>query len=163
MVSLPCCDFFRTDYKAGALPRFEKCTIGCLVHEVRRATNLYHGICINGREEWYFCKQASSNYGVGDYCKTPDGDGEFVKCTYDADIVIVPNRYNNTNQRNVVLPRASDFGGKIIEVIDNAYTNGQSIGNIVVSAADGGYFSAPVFRSGVTQIGGLGLQPDGIQ
>jgi len=38
MVSLPCYDFFWTEYKAGAYRGFEKCSIGCLIHEVRTPT-----------------------------------------------------------------------------------------------------------------------------
>ena len=36
MASLPCCDFFRTDCKAGAYRGLGKCSIGCLIHEVRK-------------------------------------------------------------------------------------------------------------------------------
>ena len=36
MSSLPCCDFFRTDCKAGAYRGLGKCSIGCLIHEVRK-------------------------------------------------------------------------------------------------------------------------------
>ena len=36
MVSLPRYDFFRTDCKARAYRGLEKCSIGCLIHEVRK-------------------------------------------------------------------------------------------------------------------------------
>ena len=94
-----------------------------------------------------------ANFTVGSYYTLEQirhlSDGEvssgedMVACTYDADIVIVPNRFNNSNTRYVKLPCAKDFEGKIIEVIDNAYVSTSSItmGNINVAAADNGYFS----------------------
>ena len=136
-----------------------------------RANNLYHGVCIVGQEEYRYCTQSFlttysseewiGNFTLGNYyteaqARALSGDDVGVEsmtpCTYAADIAIVPNRYNNSNTRYVYLPCAEDFEGKIVEVIDNAYTNGQTMGNIVVRAVDGGDFGSGIWSSGVERL-----------
>jgi hypothetical protein len=141
-----------------------------------RAKNLFHGVCIVNKTKYstkmYYCRSLQTMidndalegwndhtlYSVGNYYEwnaereaghygtPPDG---FVPCTYDADIVITPNLYNNIQDRNVYLPCAKDFEGKIVEVIDDAYTNGQTMGSIIVRAADEGKFGGGIDENGV--------------
>lgn len=142
-----------------------------------KADNFFHGVCIVGKEKYYYCTQDFvdwyddpdeypwiTNFTLGAYYtlsqirelsngEVGSGGHGMIACTYMADIVICPNLYNNTAPRYVTLPRAEDFEGKIVEVIDNAYTNGQAIGDIVVNAVDGGEFGGGIWSSGVTRLG----------
>lgn len=64
----------------------------------------------------------------------------FVPCTGPADIVAIPNTANDTGDITIVLPCASDFDGKIVEIVDTRYTQPSSsyyIGNLFVRQADG--------------------------
>lgn len=64
----------------------------------------------------------------------------FVPCTGPADIVAIPNTANDTGDITIVLPCASDFDGKIVEIVDTRYTQPSSsyyIGNLLVRQADG--------------------------
>lgn len=134
-----------------------------------KADNLFHGICIVGQEQWGYCtaewletydtEDWVGNFTAGSYYTSDqiyaltggeiDGFGGMTTCTHAADIVIMPNLHNNSSTRKVRLPCAKDFGGKIVEVIDNAYSNGQTMGSIVVSAVDGGRFSNGIGSDGV--------------
>lgn len=134
-----------------------------------KADSLFHGICIVGQEQWGYCtaewletydtEDWVGNFTAGSYYTSDqiyaltggdiDGFGGMTTCTHAADIIIVPNLHNNSSTRYVRLPCAKDFGGKIVEVIDNAYSNGQTIGSIVVSAVDGGRFSNGIGSDGV--------------
>jgi hypothetical protein len=141
-----------------------------------RARNLFHGVCIVGKEEYFYCTQTFldaydteawiDEFTLGEYYTSEQiyelsnhsiGDGivanGMVACTCMADIVICPNLYNNSDPRYVKLPCSKDFEGKIVEVIDNAYTNGQAIGDIIVKAVDGGDFGGGIWSSGVARIG----------
>lgn len=143
-----------------------------------RAKNLFHGVCVNGMEEYAYCYISfidylnsdddlsvyADNFNVGKYYTdddirqlTDDNVGieaqGLTRCTYDADIVIVPNRYNNSSTRYVYLPRAQDFAGKVVEVYDNAYANGYTMGDIVVRAVADGKFGSGVYPSGISNMG----------
>ena len=64
----------------------------------------------------------------------------FVPCTGPADIVAIPNTANDTGDITIILPCASDFDGKIVEIVDTRYTQPSSsyyIGNLLVRQADG--------------------------
>lgn len=131
--------------------------------------NLYHDICVAGQEKYAYLSDGTffwdyedcdwvSNFRLGGYYTEEQAralsDGQvgidsMDKCTYDADIVVVPNMPNTSGVRHVCLPCASDFEGKMVEVIDNAYTNGQPMGDIRVHAADGGDFGGGIWSGGV--------------
>ena len=63
----------------------------------------------------------------------------FVPCTGPADIVVIPNTANDTGDITVILPLASDYDGKIVEIVDTRYTQPSSsyyVGNLLVKQAD---------------------------
>ena len=145
-----------------------------------RAKNFYHNVCVDGRETYGYLTQGFKDYYegtedweqwlsrfvVGNYYTAEQiselSNGKIdsglqatgiIACTYDADVVLVPNRYNNSTDRNIAFPRAADFAGKIIEVIDCAYTDGDVMGNINITAVDGGRFANGVWSSGIMPTG----------
>ena len=64
----------------------------------------------------------------------------FVPCIGPADIVVIPNTANDTGDITIILPLASDYDGKIVEIVDTRYTQPSSsyyVGNLFVKQADG--------------------------
>jgi hypothetical protein len=69
-------------------------------------------------------------------------DPFFLECVGNADIVIIPNSYNNTSDINIYLPIAGDFPNKIIEIYDYRYMNSNpdsNFGVVSVTPINGGY------------------------
>lgn len=128
-----------------------------------RASNFFHRVCVWGTSKGrtyyvaYTAEEAAAfkeNGGL-DYPYTPgayitDDDvtaagGEstgLVKCTGYADIVIVLGGLatNADGYREVMLPRAADMEGKIVELYDGSY-NPDSDSQLDAKAVDGGNFT----------------------
>lgn len=63
----------------------------------------------------------------------------FVPCTGPADIIVIPNTANDTGNITITLPLASDYDGKIVEIVDARYTQPSTnnhVGNLFVEQAD---------------------------
>lgn len=177
---MPCYTYFKDDdprvegYGISSYPKFRPIlAIDALtgdsvlgntyVEGTVKATNLYHGVCVNGAEEWVYVSYETDatielGWAVGTYHQSsalPDGT---IRCTYSADVVICPNLYNNTNQRTITLPKASDFQGKMVEVYDCAYTNSQyPVGDIGVVSVDNNGPDAGLYkRNGIITWSGAG-------
>lgn len=130
-----------------------------------KATNFFHGVVIHGEETVAYCTQAFldyledndlddyiSNFAVGQYYTEEeirylsddqvgiDSSG-MVMCTGPADIVVIKDSANDTYPCTIILPLASDYEGKIVEIVDTRYTQPSSsnyVGNLYVRQADGG-------------------------
>lgn len=128
-----------------------------------RASNFFHRVCVWGTSKGrtyyvaYTAEEAAAfkkNGGL-DYPYTPgayitdddvtaagDENTGLVKCTGYADIVIVLGGLatNADGYREVMLPRAADMEGKIVELYDGSY-NPDSDSQLDVKAVDGGNFT----------------------
>lgn len=130
-----------------------------------KATNFFHGVVIHGEETVAYCTQAFldyledndlddyiSNFAVGQYYTEEeirylsddqvgiDSSG-MVMCTGPADIVVIKDSANDTYPCTITLPLASDYEGKIVEIIDTRYTLPSSsnyVGNLYAKQADDG-------------------------
>ncbi len=121
-----------------------------------KALNFYSGVHILGLTEKVYCclstftsDETGKTYTEGMYYTEDEigissgGDSDkdvysdFLKwCIGSADTVLLP--HSTYDPRKIVLPRAQDFEGKLVEIIDSSYTNTSStLPEIVVSAADG--------------------------
>ena len=110
-----------------------------------RAQNLFRAVVRIGEQNWYYCSpgfeeyyldsewvynfQSTKYYTLDEMVELSDGvlgGGEpygFILCTGPADIIIIdPGHYNDTASVTVILPRAIDFDGKMIEIMDTRYT-----------------------------------------
>jgi hypothetical protein len=62
-----------------------------------------------------------------------------VKCSYSSDIYIIPSSNNDTGGVAIFLPLATDFDGKLIEIVDTRYTQPSSqnyVGGLTVYQCD---------------------------
>ena len=121
-----------------------------------KASNFYSGVHILGLTEKVYCcvstftsDETGKTYTEGLYYTedeigiSSEGDSDkdvystkLKWCTGSADTILLPRSTSGT--RNIVLPRAKDFEGKLVEIIDSSYTNTSStLPQITVSAADG--------------------------
>lgn len=121
-----------------------------------RAQNFYSGVHILGvTEKTYFCAysftsdNSGKSYTAGKYyaadeigtsssgiSDADEYDSYLIGCTGSADTVLLPHLV--TSIRYVRLPRAQDYEGKMVEIIDTSYTNtNETLTAIRVSAADG--------------------------
>lgn len=124
-----------------------------------KSSNFFHCVCVYGyKNMMYYVKKASDrttgemqiiedgeadghaySYTEQTYISEDEfddyyGDTALTACSGKADIIIVPNTSKNSSEtRYITLPRASDFNGKIIEIYDSEYSNGGTVGNIIVS------------------------------
>lgn len=140
----------------------EKGTINAVDGEfsgVVRATNFFHSVAISGSYTVGFCNdnfldQYSEeswigNFTYGGYYTEEEarrlsggkvGIGSMVKCTGAADIVVIKaTRDKDTDSVTVILPRAQDYEGKIVEIVDTRYTQPSSrnyVGNLYVRQCD---------------------------
>ena len=84
----------------------------------------------------------------------------FVPCTGPADIIVIPNTANDTSDVTVILPLASDYDGKIVEIVDTRYTQPSSsnyVGSLFVKQAD----SAAKMKGTFTAVGTASLTMNG--
>lgn len=128
-----------------------------------RASNFFHRVCVWGTSKGrtyyvaYTAEEAAAfkKNGGSDYPYTPgayitdddvtaagDVNTGLAKCTGYADIVIVLGGLatNADGYREVMLPRAADMEGKIVELYDGSY-NPDSDSQLDVKAVDGGNFT----------------------
>ena len=130
-----------------------------------KATNFFHGVVIHGEETIAYCTQAFldylednelddyiPNFTAGQYYTEEEvrslSDDQvgiettgMVKCTGPADIVVIKDSANDTYPCTITLPLASDFEGKIVEIVDTRYTQPSSsnyVGNLYARQADDG-------------------------
>ena len=93
---------------------------------------------------YYTADEVSGDTGYNDY---------LIECTGSADIVILPIT-GTSSKRYVVLPRADDYEGKIVEVVDSSYASSSTVTlpQIEVSAANRSEasFVLGVYTSGVS-------------
>lgn len=136
-----------------------------------KAKNFYHEILMWGEstrdDEVWYCKHADGGNGfvvgkyysanqittMGGYADPPVDRTEpddFRACSINADIIVIKNTpYDATSDINVYLPMASDYKGKIVEIIDCRYTQPSGtdyVAPLFVLQADGqqylkGYFT----------------------
>ena len=114
----------------------------------------------------YPLQQYAGNFTVGGYYTWQDvqrltdynslvGDTGLVICTYDADIIVVQNAANNTGEVVVTLPKAADFDGKMVEIVDTRYTQPSTssyVGALKARQCDGGNNMMPQFGATPTNI-----------
>ena len=126
---------------------------------VVRATNFFHSVAISGSYTVGFCnndflnqysdKPWIGNFTYGGYYTEKEanqlsgeqvGIGSMVKCTGAADIVVIKaTRDKDTDSVTVTLPRAQDYEGKIVEIVDTRYTQPSSqyyVGSLYVRQCD---------------------------
>ena len=125
---------------------------------VVRATNFFHSVAISGSYTVGFCNndfldQYSDepwigNFTYGGYYTEEEarqlsgenvGIDSMVKCTGAADIVVIKATANDTGAVTVTLPRAQDYEGKIVEIVDTRYTQPSSqyyVGSLYVRQCD---------------------------
>lgn len=139
----------------------EKGTINAVDGEfsgVVRATNFFHSVAISGSYTVGFCNndfldQYSDepwigNFTYGGYYTEEEarqlsgenvGIGSMVMCTGAADIVVIKATTTDTREITVTLPRAQDYEGKIVEIVDTRYTQPSSqifVGSLYVRQCD---------------------------
>ena len=139
----------------------EKGTINAVDGEfsgVVRATNFFHSVAISGSYTVGFCNRDFldkysdepwiDNFTYGGYYTEEEasqlsgekvGIGSMVKCTGAADIVVIKATGKDTGDKTVILPRAQDYEGKIVEIVDTRYTQPDSqhfVGSLYVRQCD---------------------------
>lgn len=131
-----------------------------------KAQNFYSGVFIKGiTSPLYYCRYSftsdntSRSYELGTYYTADEVSGDtgyndyLIECTGSADIVILPIT-GTSSKRYVVLPRADDYEGKIVEVVDSSYASSSTVTlpQIEVSAANRSEasFVLGVYTSGVS-------------
>jgi hypothetical protein len=123
-----------------------------------RATNFFHSVAISGSYIVGFCNDDFldeyseeswiGNFTYGGYYTEEEarqlsgenvGIDSMVKCTGAADIVVIKATANDTGDVTVTLPRAQDYEGKIVEIVDTRYTQPSSqyyVGSLYVRQCD---------------------------
>lgn len=125
-----------------------------------KATNFFHNAILCGEETKAYCGASFftyysaepwvSNFTLGGYYTKAEvqqlsngylgdfGDG-MTKCTFDADIIILPHGSSDTGDASINLPMATDFDGKLVEIVDTRYTQSYAnpVGALTVSQCDG--------------------------
>lgn len=122
-----------------------------------KATNFYHGVVMHTEEDCWLCRQANGGYGFvvgkyytkaevytisdGDYGQPPTSGTPdlFANCTGSADLVVIMAGTSGTGNDTIVLPCASDYDGKIVEIVDTRYVESGYMGRLSASQADGGW------------------------
>ena len=143
-----------------------------------KATNFYHSVCISGLEQYAYCSQLfidtwsldddtqeyMVNFTVGKYYTESEvrslsgnqlgiNSTGMVKCSYSSDIYVIPSSYYDTGGVEVFLPLATDFDGKLVEIIDTRYTQPSTsnyVGGLVVKQCDHGNAMKPTFGANPT-------------
>ena len=143
-----------------------------------KATNFYHGVCVSGLEQYAYCSQLfidtwsldddtqeyMVNFTVGEYYTESEvrslsgnqlgiNSTGMVKCSYSSDIYVIPSSYYDTGGVEVFLPLATDFDGKLVEIIDTRYTQPSTsnyVGGLVVKQCDHGNAMKPTFGANPT-------------
>lgn len=117
-----------------------------------RATNFFHNVVVHGDEYVYYCQDDNVSpqdghtypYVKGRYYLSSEldsywGTTNLQICTYEADIVVVPHGSSDTGGVSIDLPMATDFDGKLVEIVDTRYTqsNASPVGGLTVYQCDG--------------------------
>lgn len=117
-----------------------------------RAKNLFHNVLIHGNEYVYYCQDDNVSprdghtypYVKGRYYLSSEldsywGTTNLQICTYDADIIVVSHGSYDTNGVSIDLPLATDFDGKIVEIVDTRYTQSSAspVGGLTAYQCDG--------------------------
>lgn len=116
-----------------------------------RAENLYHGVVMHNSEDTYYCYETLPSesghtypYTVGSYYNASNldsywGSRGLILCTGSADMIVIKATINDASGTvTITLPRAQDFQGKMIEIIDTRYTqpSASPIADLYVQAVD---------------------------
>ena len=116
-----------------------------------KSKNFYHSVLVHGQENIYYCTDdnVSPEYGhtypyvKGHYYKSSEldtywGTENLSLCTGSADIIAVYG--SGVDSVNIYLPIASDYDGKLVEIVDTRYTqpSGQTyVGGLFVQQVGG--------------------------
>jgi hypothetical protein len=118
-----------------------------------RAKNFYHSVLVHGQENIYYCTDDNVSpedghtypYVKGHYYKSSEldtywGNTNLSLCTGSADIIAVYG--SGGGPVDIYLPIASDYDGKLVEIVDTRYTqpSGQTyVGGLFVRQVGGAW------------------------